>query len=242
MTSQPGSQSADLSDIIAGQEKIFVERQPESARMAGRARGSLAGGGTSSWQITDQLSIPAIGALTLGVAIVIFGALQLFLSRTQPGRQMRATAQDPDTDRISRPVLQSGHKQCLASGLSDLATRRLRGGFAAIPLSAQPGQQRRARESPFAADRAAWQFASLCGGQELRLVYSKQSRRFSAGQDLWRVLAYRDAADDEALVAQVLTHGVIDELTLGLAGRGHGLIQATRLGGRQAHVQGRVGL
>ena len=52
---------------------------------------------TSSWQITSQLSIPAIGALTLGVAIVIYGGLQAFLSRTRAGRQMRATAQDPDT-------------------------------------------------------------------------------------------------------------------------------------------------
>ena len=43
---------ADLQDIIAEQEKIFVERQPESARMAARARDILAGGVTSSWQIT----------------------------------------------------------------------------------------------------------------------------------------------------------------------------------------------
>jgi glutamate-1-semialdehyde 2,1-aminomutase len=57
VTSQPGRQSADLSDIIAGQEKIFVERQPESARMAARARGSLAGGVTSSWQITAPQAV-----------------------------------------------------------------------------------------------------------------------------------------------------------------------------------------
>jgi glutamate-1-semialdehyde 2,1-aminomutase len=48
---QPGP-SANLQDIIAEQEKIFVERQPESARMAGLASHSLAGGVTSSWQIT----------------------------------------------------------------------------------------------------------------------------------------------------------------------------------------------
>src|SRR5580704_16351167 len=42
----------ELEDIIAGQEQIFLRRQPESARMAARARGSLAGGVTSSWQIT----------------------------------------------------------------------------------------------------------------------------------------------------------------------------------------------
>jgi glutamate-1-semialdehyde 2,1-aminomutase len=38
--------------VIAEQEAIFVRRQPESARLAARARGHLAGGVTSSWQIT----------------------------------------------------------------------------------------------------------------------------------------------------------------------------------------------
>ncbi len=41
-----------LDDVVAEQEAIFVRRQPESARMARRASGSLAGGVTSSWQIT----------------------------------------------------------------------------------------------------------------------------------------------------------------------------------------------
>jgi glutamate-1-semialdehyde 2,1-aminomutase len=41
-----------LGDVVAAQEEIFVRRQPESARMAARARHSLAGGVTSSWQIT----------------------------------------------------------------------------------------------------------------------------------------------------------------------------------------------
>ena len=63
-------------------------------RSLGQSAGSIA---TASWQITSKLSISAVGALTLGVAIVIFGALQQFLSKTQAGRQMRATAQDPDT-------------------------------------------------------------------------------------------------------------------------------------------------
>src|SRR5712691_11083738 len=43
---------ADLAEIIAEQERIFAERQPESRRMAALATGSLAGGVTSSWQIT----------------------------------------------------------------------------------------------------------------------------------------------------------------------------------------------
>jgi glutamate-1-semialdehyde 2,1-aminomutase len=44
--------SGDLALIIAGQERIFTERQPESRRMAALAARSLAGGVTSSWQIT----------------------------------------------------------------------------------------------------------------------------------------------------------------------------------------------
>ncbi len=43
---------AELARIIAEQEEIFVRRQPESARLAAEARGRLAGGVTSSWQIT----------------------------------------------------------------------------------------------------------------------------------------------------------------------------------------------
>ncbi len=43
---------AGLDQIIARQEEIFVARQPESRRMAGLAAGALAGGVTSSWQIT----------------------------------------------------------------------------------------------------------------------------------------------------------------------------------------------
>jgi glutamate-1-semialdehyde 2,1-aminomutase len=49
-TQNPGS--ADLDELIAEQEKIFVERQGESRRMAARADRALAGGVTSSWQIT----------------------------------------------------------------------------------------------------------------------------------------------------------------------------------------------
>jgi glutamate-1-semialdehyde 2,1-aminomutase len=42
-----------LAAVIAEQESIFVRRQPASARLAARARLHLAGGVTSSWQITE---------------------------------------------------------------------------------------------------------------------------------------------------------------------------------------------
>ena len=41
-----------LKEIIAAQEEIFVRRQPRSDRLAQQARNHLAGGVTSSWQIT----------------------------------------------------------------------------------------------------------------------------------------------------------------------------------------------
>jgi glutamate-1-semialdehyde 2,1-aminomutase len=45
-------QDKKLADIVAEQEAIFVGRQPGSARLARTAQGALAGGVTSSWQIT----------------------------------------------------------------------------------------------------------------------------------------------------------------------------------------------
>jgi len=51
---------------------------------------------TSSWQVASGLSVSALGIVVLLVAVLVFGALQLFLSRTRAGWTMRATAEDPD--------------------------------------------------------------------------------------------------------------------------------------------------
>jgi branched-chain amino acid transport system permease protein len=53
--------------------------------------------GNKSWRVTSTLSIGAFEALTLGVAIFVLGALQLYVSRTASGRELRACAEDPDT-------------------------------------------------------------------------------------------------------------------------------------------------
>jgi branched-chain amino acid transport system permease protein len=53
--------------------------------------------GTVSWKVSSSLSISAFDALVLGVAVLVLGVLQLFLSRTQMGREVRATAEDRDT-------------------------------------------------------------------------------------------------------------------------------------------------
>jgi branched-chain amino acid transport system permease protein len=51
----------------------------------------------NSWEITDDIDIGQFAVLTLVAAVVLLGGLQLFLSRTQLGRAIRATAEDPDT-------------------------------------------------------------------------------------------------------------------------------------------------
>jgi glutamate-1-semialdehyde 2,1-aminomutase len=50
-------QTARLDRLIAEQERIFFDRQPRSAEMLERARESLAGGVTSSWQIARPQTI-----------------------------------------------------------------------------------------------------------------------------------------------------------------------------------------
>jgi glutamate-1-semialdehyde 2,1-aminomutase len=49
----PARAPADLQQVIAEQERIFTKRQPQSARLAESAGHTLAGGVTSSWQITS---------------------------------------------------------------------------------------------------------------------------------------------------------------------------------------------
>ncbi|MGW7166430.1 branched-chain amino acid ABC transporter permease [Streptomyces sp. NPDC054884] len=63
-------------------------------RSLGPSVGSLS---TGSWRITDQLSVPYLGVLILAVAVAVLGGLQFVLRHTGFGREMRATAQDPDT-------------------------------------------------------------------------------------------------------------------------------------------------
>jgi glutamate-1-semialdehyde 2,1-aminomutase len=52
-----GAPSSLLDDLIASEERRFVERQPRSAQLRQRALHSLAGGVTSSWQITNPQAV-----------------------------------------------------------------------------------------------------------------------------------------------------------------------------------------
>jgi branched-chain amino acid transport system permease protein len=74
-------------------QNLLLEKFSPDVRSLGGAAGAVA---TDSWRLTGKISISTIGVLVVAVAIVILGALQLLLSKTQMGRQMRATAQDPD--------------------------------------------------------------------------------------------------------------------------------------------------
>ena len=62
----------------------------------------LDGGGieTESISLTDDIAIGWLPLLTLIVAVVVLGGLQLFLSRTMMGKAFRATSDDPDTARL----------------------------------------------------------------------------------------------------------------------------------------------
>ena len=53
--------------------------------------------GSKSWSVTSNIAISAFAVLVLGLAVVVLGALQLFLTRTRLGRELRATAEDPET-------------------------------------------------------------------------------------------------------------------------------------------------
>ncbi len=79
-----------LSIVI--QNVLLIAFSPD-VRSLGPAAGALT---SASWHVTSELSFSALGVLVLAVAIVVFGALQLFLSRTRAGWAMRATAEDAD--------------------------------------------------------------------------------------------------------------------------------------------------
>jgi branched-chain amino acid transport system permease protein len=53
--------------------------------------------GGASWRISAHFTLPWFDALILCIAVVVLGGLQLLLRRTQIGRELRATAADPDT-------------------------------------------------------------------------------------------------------------------------------------------------
>ncbi|BEP13321.1 branched-chain amino acid ABC transporter permease [Acidothermaceae bacterium B102] len=101
-------------------------------RSLGATAGSIS---TSSWTINSQISVPYIGVLVLVIAVAILGGLQLMLARTPFGREMRATAQDPDTAALVGIPASSVYAKATAIAV---ATATVAGAFLAIRSTFDP--------------------------------------------------------------------------------------------------------
>jgi branched-chain amino acid transport system permease protein len=98
--------------------------------------GSLTGSiSTGSWRLTSQLSVPYLGVLVLVVTILLLGILQLTLQHTGFGREMRATAQDPETAELVGVPASSVYARATAIAVASAA---LAGAFLAIHSTFDP--------------------------------------------------------------------------------------------------------
>jgi len=75
-------------------DNLLFERFGADTRSLAPALGDLA---YASWTLPGGATVGALALITLVVAIVTLGGLQLVLSATPLGRAIRATAEDPDT-------------------------------------------------------------------------------------------------------------------------------------------------
>ena len=134
---QPAGRRADpaADHVRAG------DRHPERAAadlLAGRPLARAARSATisiGSWRIADQLSVPYLGVLVLALAVAVLGGLQLLLRRTAFGREMRATAQDPDTAGLVGVPAPAVYARATAIAVG---TATLAGAFLAIHSSSTP--------------------------------------------------------------------------------------------------------
>ena len=79
-----------LSVVI--QNLLLIAFSPDVRSLGGSA-GALT---TASLRVSDDLSVPALGLVILGTAVVIVVALQLYLDRTRGGAAWRAASQDAE--------------------------------------------------------------------------------------------------------------------------------------------------
>jgi branched-chain amino acid transport system permease protein len=113
-------------------QNALLEVFSPDVRSLGAATGSLA---TGSWRLTDDLTIPYLGVLVLLTAVAVLGGLQFTLRRTGFGREMRATAQDPDTAALVGVPASSVYARATALAV---ATATLAGAFLAIHSTFDP--------------------------------------------------------------------------------------------------------
>ncbi len=97
--------------------------------------------GYDSWTITKQIIVAKLYVLIFVVAVALLGALQLFLARTQLGRALRATADDPDTAELvgvnSRAIYASAAAIAVATAALAGAFLGMRSSFNAYSGSEQ---------------------------------------------------------------------------------------------------------
>jgi branched-chain amino acid transport system permease protein len=91
--------------------------------------------GSASWRVSGSVTIPWFDVLILGVAVGVLGGLQLLLSRTQMGRELRATAADADTAELIGVNSRAVYARATAIGV---ATAALAGAFYAMRSAFDP--------------------------------------------------------------------------------------------------------
>lgn len=91
--------------------------------------------GAASWRVSSSLTIPWFDVLILGVAVVVLGGLHLMLRRTQLGRELRATAADPDTAELMGVNARAVYARATAIAV---ATAALAGVFYAMRSAFDP--------------------------------------------------------------------------------------------------------
>jgi branched-chain amino acid transport system permease protein len=93
--------------------------------------------GTAAWQVTSSLAIAWFDVLTLGIAVAVLGGLQLVLRRTQLGRELRATAADPETAELVGVNARAVYARATAIAV---ATAALAGVFYGMRTGFDPSQ------------------------------------------------------------------------------------------------------
>jgi branched-chain amino acid transport system permease protein len=110
----------------------FLQVFSPDVRSMGGAAGNMA---TGSWRITNSLYIPFLGVAVLVVTLALLGGLQYVLGSTSFGREMRATAQDPDTAGLVGVPALSVYARATAIAV---AAAGIAGGFLALRTSFTP--------------------------------------------------------------------------------------------------------
>lgn len=88
-----------------------------------------------SWDITDDIAIGKLAALTMATAIVLLGGIQFFLKHTQLGRMIRATAEDADT--VGLVGVNARRVNAIAAAIA-MATVAISGAFLAMRATFDP--------------------------------------------------------------------------------------------------------